>query len=148
MGVEVHIEGVPEWGAAADAMLERVRKASGGGVDDGLALIQQAAQQNLTLSSHPRGTPTPSAPGEPPSLISGTLRRGTKTRRTQYGPDVYSGGVGSTVVYGPIQERSGWAGRGHRSFLPARPWLRPAAASAAPKIRKLLVDAWTRAIRG
>lgn len=142
------VEGVEEWGAAVDAMLDRVRVETNGAVDDGLALIQQGAQRNLTFYTHPRGTPTPSAPGEPPALISGALRRGVKIRRFLFGPNVFSGGVGSTSVYGPIQERGGWAGAGHRSYLPPRPWLRPAAFNAAPKIRKLFVEAWTHAIRG
>lgn len=148
MGVEVRTGGADAWGAAADAMLERVRAATDGAVDDGLMLIQQEAQRNLALTSHPRGTPTPSAPGDPPALIGGALRRAVKARRSQHGPNVFSGAVGSTSVYGPIQERGGWAGRGHHSFLPPRPWLRPAAVVMAPKVRKLFADVWSRAIRG
>jgi hypothetical protein len=144
----MRVDGADEWAVAAEALLERVRLETGGAVDDGLALIQQEAQRNLTFYTHPPGTPTPSAPGEPPALISGALRRAVKIRRLLFGPLVFSGAVGSTSVYGPIQERGGWAGRAHRSYLPPRPWLRPAALSAAPKIRKLFVDAWTRAIRG
>lgn len=148
MAVEAHVEGAEEWGAAVDATLGRVRAATDHAVDDGLAVIQVEAQRNLSLTSHPRGTPTPSAPGEPPSLISGALRRAMKSRRDQRGPDVYSGATGPAIVYGPIQERGGWAGAGHRSYLPPRPYLRPAVTSATPKIRKLFADAWSRAIRG
>jgi phage gpG-like protein len=34
--------------------------------------------------------------------------------------------VAESTVYARIQELSGWAGRGHRSFLPARPYVEPA----------------------
>ena len=148
MGVEAQVDGDEAWGTAADALLERVRAATDTGVDDGLALIQQEAQRNLSLTSHPPRTPTPSRPGDPPALISGALRRAVKARRDRRGPDVFSGGVGPAIVYGPIQERGGWAGAGHRSYLPPRPYLRPAALVAAPKVRKLFADAWTRAIKG
>ena len=148
MGVDLRVSGADEWGVAADAILERVRAATNGAVDDGLAVIAQGAQRNLALLSHARGTPTPSPPGSPPALISGALRRAIKTRRDRRGPDVYSGAVGPAIVYGPIQERGGWAGRNHRSYLPPRPYLRPARDAAISRIRKLFADAWTRAIRG
>lgn len=155
MAVEAHVEGVEEWGAAVDAMIERVRSATDGAVDDGLALIQKAAQANLTHFTHPPGTPTPSAPGDPPALISGALRRSIRVRRTKNGPDVYEGRVGPTIVYGRIQELGGQLGHNPRhgmwrrpGFLPPRPYLRPAAFNAAPKVRDLLVKAWARAIRG
>lgn len=148
MGIEAHVDGVEEWGAAADALLGRVRDATDRAVDDGLALIQVEAQRNLALTSHPPRTPTPAAAGEPPSLISGALRRAMKVRRDRRGPNVYSGATGPAIIYGPIQERGGWAGAGHRSYLPPRPYLRPARTVAIPKIRKLFADAWARAIRG
>lgn len=148
MGIEARVQGVDEWKAATQAIRERTRVETDRAVDDSLAVIQQAAQRNLSLTSHPRGTPTPSQPGQPPSLIGGALRRAVKARRLLHGPRVFSGGVGPTIVYGPIQERSGWAGAGHRSFIPARPYLRPARASAIPAIRRIFITAWTRAIRG
>ena len=148
MGVEAHVDGAEEWATAIDATLDRVRAATDTAVDDGLALITQEAQRNLSLTSHPPRTPTPSRPGDPPALISGALRRAMKARRDRHGPNVFSGAAGPTSVYGPIQERGGWAGAGHRSYLPPRPYLRPAALTAAPKVRRLFADAWTRAIRG
>lgn len=155
MAADMDVDGVDEWSAALDAMLERVGKATDVTVDAGLALIQRGAQQNLTYFTHPRGTPTPSAPGDPPALISGALRRSIKARRTRKGPDVFEGRVGPTIIYGRIQELGGRLGRNPRhamwrspGSLPPRPYLRPAAFNAAPKIRKLFVEAWTRAIRG
>jgi phage gpG-like protein len=148
VGGEIRVDGADDWAAAGAAMMARVENATDHAVDDALYLIQGAAQRNLTFHTHPRGTPTPSAPGEPPALISGALRRSEKVRRTSHGPDVFAGGVGPTIVYGPIQERGGWTGRGHRSYLPPRPFQRPAAFNSIPKIRRLFADVWTRAIKG
>ncbi|WP_369043512.1 hypothetical protein [Streptomyces sp. Midd1] len=88
-------------------------------------LAEAAIKQLLTTSSHAKGTPTPSAPGEPPSLVSGTLRRSMKV----VGPVPAGFGrwlaeVGPTAVYGRIQELGGTAGRG--AELPARPYVMPA----------------------
>lgn len=148
MGVDATGEGADAWVAAVERLRARLHEATDHAVDDGLALIQRGAQKNLTKYTHPRRTPTPSTPGEPPALISGALRRSVVARRALHGPQVYSGGVGPTIVYGPIQERGGATGRGHRTILPARPYLAPAARDAAAAIRKLFADAWSAAIKG
>ncbi|HWU23642.1 MAG TPA: hypothetical protein VN088_19040 [Nocardioides sp.] len=148
MAFQARVGGADGWATRADAILARVRTASDGAVDDGLAMVQQSAQQNLRHFTHPPGTPTPSAPGDPPALISGTLLRSVKARRTSTGPNVFAGKVGSTVIYGPPQERGARTGRGHHTILPPRPWLRPAAFNALPKAGKHIISAWTRAIRG
>lgn len=164
MGVEIRIDGADEWQAAAAAILQRARPLTDGAVDDALATIERAAQANLARYTHPAGTPTPSPPGQPPALVSGALRRSLKTRRTGHGPNVYEGAVGSTIVYGPIQERGGtilpkrgpflwWRTadgmrRARSVTLPPRPYLRPAVRDSIPQIRRIFADAWTRAIRG
>lgn len=155
MGVDATGEGADAWVAAVERLRARLHEATDHAVDDGLALIQRGAQQNLTHFTHPPGTPTPSAPGDPPALISGALRRSIKARRTKHGPVQYEGGVGPTIVYGRIQELGGRLGVNPRhgmwrtpGFLPPRPYLRPAAFNAAPKIRKLFADAWSAAIKG
>lgn len=148
MGVDAHVDGTDAWDAAVDAIRARISAATDHAVDDGLALIQRRAQQNLTRYTHPRRTPTPSPPGEPPALIGGALRRSMVARRTLHGPQLYSGGVGPTIIYGPIQERGGVTGRGHHTVLPARPFLAPAAADMTPEIRKLFAEAWSAAIEG
>ncbi len=155
MAADIRVDGVEEWAAAVDALLARTAAATDKAVDDGVALIANAAQQNLTYFSHPPGTPTPSAPGEPPALISGALRRSIKTRRTKSGPTLYEGRVGPTIIYGRIQELGGRLGRNPRhamwragGFLPPRPYFRPAVAGARPKIQALFRDAWARAMRG
>ena len=155
MGADIRVDGVEQWQSAVDALLARAGAATDKAVDDGLALIQRAAQQNLTYFSHPPGTATPSAPGEPPALVSGALRRSIKTRRTKSGPTLYEGRVGPTIIYGRIQELGGRLGHNPRhgmwraaGFLPPRPYFRPASDNARPKVQALFRDAWAEALRG
>jgi len=106
----------------------------------------RAVQQELGLSSHGRGTPTPAAPGEPPSLITGQLRRSV-IMRPKGRAHVQ---VGATAVYARIQELGGDAGRGHSAHLPPRPYLAAAlkkitesgeARKAALKVIRTVLDA-------
>lgn len=85
----------------------------------------KAAQLELTRKTHTAGTRTPSAPGEPPALVTGTLRRSfIATPPIQAGPARYLADVGGTAIYTRIQELGGVTGRG--TTLPARPALQPA----------------------
>lgn len=91
-----------------------------------------ATQLELSRTSHPRRTPTPSAPGSPPSLITGTLRRSiVASPAVPIGPGVWRATVGGTVIYARIQELGGQTGRNHATTLPPRPYLRPAAEKLA-----------------
>ena len=152
---EFQVDGVDAWCAALDARMAAAGHATDRAVDDGLALIQRGAQQNLAFFSHPPGTPTPSAPGDPPALVSGALRRSIKTRRTRHGPGVYEGRVGPTIIYGRIQELGGRLGRNPRAamwrqpgVLPPRPYFQPAVFNARPKIARLFRQAWYKALSG
>lgn len=93
------------------------------------------AQRQLGLSSHGKDTPTPAAPGEPPSLITGQLRR--SVRMIPKGPGHVQ--VGATTVYARIQELGGWAGSGHASYLPPRPYLKPALRNSRTAMRAAAV---------
>lgn len=105
--------------------------------------MERHVKLQLSRSSHRRGTPTPSAPGQPPSLVSGTLRRSTRTSGPRrYGRAGWEATVGPTAVYGEIQEKGGRAGRGLRSELPARPYVGPGVRAALPGVRTLYRDAW------
>ena len=90
----------------------------------------------LSRTSHPRGTPTPSQPGDPPSLVTGTLRRSIRV----HGPTATAGGwearVGPTARYGRIHEFGGVTGRGHRTRLPPRPYVGPGLRAALPGVEK------------
>jgi len=108
------------------ARLERIRDEGHTMADlaaDAMAavMVRQVIEE-LGRSSHPPGTPTPSAPGDPPSLITGTLRRSVMAKNL--GPGFRR--VGATTIYARIQELSGDTGRGHATHLPARPYLKPA----------------------
>ena len=115
------------------------------GTPDALAqaghLVEGLVKMELSRSSHPPGTPTPSAPGEPPSLISGALRRSIQVEGPQQnGRGSWSVRIGPTIVYGPIQERGGVAGNGAR--LPARPYMYPGLVGALPSIEAVMYRAW------
>jgi phage gpG-like protein len=92
------------------------------------AVGERAIKAELSRSSHPAGTKTPSQGGvDPPSLISGRLRGSVRrTRLYPSGPYQWTARVAPTTVYARIQELGGWTGRGHRSHLPPRPYVRPA----------------------
>ncbi|MGW2920425.1 hypothetical protein ACWDBF_21540 [Streptomyces angustmyceticus] len=90
-------------------------------------VIEASIKEKLTTSSHRKGTPTPSAPGEPPSLVTGTLRRSIKVVGPHpLGMARWEAQVGPTAVYGRIQELGGPTGRGGATELPARPYVAPA----------------------
>jgi phage gpG-like protein len=103
------------------------------------AVLMAETERQLGLSDHARGTPTPSSPGEPPSLITGQLRRSVIMEPK--GPGHVR--VGATTVYARIQEFGGDAGKDHASHLPPRPYLRPAllASSKAMRVAALKVIA-------
>lgn len=112
-------------------------------------LIERETKKTLATSSHKRGTPTPSAPGEPPSLVTGTLRRSVKVKGpARMGGGRWSAQIGPTAVYGRIQELGGATGRDGATELPPRPFLRPTyeklAASGA--VTALYHSAWKAAM--
>lgn len=89
-------------------------------------------RRQLSLRSHPRGTPTPSPAGQPPAKISGHLRDSVITiRAVQVGPYRWSASAGPTAVYARIQDKGGRAGRNHSATLPPRPYMKPAVRAMA-----------------
>ncbi len=145
----LNLSGVDEFTTAIEALLVAVDRATADATLAASDLVEARARTNLGLTSHARGTPTPSAPGQPPARIDGTLQDSWK--HTLPIPDGIGGWVcelSSGLVYSLIQEVGGWAGRGHRSHLPPRPYLRPAvdAAAASGEIRDAYLRAWTAAL--
>jgi hypothetical protein len=82
-----------------------------------------------TFARRKRNTPTPSRPlADPPGQITGKLRQSVRqSAARRAGFATYSTSVGPTLIYGRIQELGGITGRGHRTVLPPRPYLAPAA---------------------
>jgi phage gpG-like protein len=103
---------------------------------------ETAVKVTLTSSTHPPGTTTPSDPGQPPSLVTGRLRRSvTRTPPRLIAPGSAACLVGSAVIYAAVHEfgpvtiharnfpqlgnpKVGFFGR--QVTIPRRPWLEPA----------------------
>lgn len=93
----------------------------------------------LRKSTHPLGTRTPSAPGSPPALVSGTLRRSVKIVPAAAAGSRASAEVRVGTVYARIQEKGGIVRAkrapvlgtpkvgffGKQVKLPARPYMKP-----------------------
>jgi phage gpG-like protein len=81
-------------------------------------------KRKLGQRSHPRGTPTPSPPGQPPARIGGHLQGSVTALPPSGGGGVWTSVVGPHgVVYAAIQQFGGVAGRNHASTLPPRPYM-------------------------
>lgn len=143
--MSIVLHGVDQAVAAIDRKVEQMRVATRQATAQVLHLIERRTKQLLTTSTHPPGEPTTSRPGEPPSLVTGNLRRSiTVTGPTAVTTASWRGEVGPTAIYGRIQELGGIAGRG--AELPARPYLMPAFRELQAQIRAIFERAWTQAI--
>lgn len=88
-----------------------------------------------------------SAPGTPPHLQSGDLRRSIQVDDpVGLGGARWSVEVGPTVEYGRIQELGGVAGRG--AVLPPRPYVAPALERMGPAMAAVMREAWRAGLRG
>lgn len=106
--------------------------------------VEKNAKALLSLTSHPYGTPTPSSPGSPPSLVSGHLRRSVQVNGSpaQNGPGSWSIDVLVLARYARVQELGGGP-----SHLPARPYMEPALMTSLPRIEQIMTTAWARALQ-
>lgn len=142
--VHIILASVTEFGAALLAVQAKQVAATGAATGKALHLIERRTKEKLATTSHKRGEPTPSMPGEPPSLVSGALRRSAQVEGpSPMGPISWEGSVGPTMEYGRIQELGGSTGR---SELPARPYLSPAFDEALPEIAEIYAEAWAAAL--
>lgn len=140
--------------AAGDALRKMADKADLQGARaaaEAMGRVAVAADSELLgLSSHSKGTATPSAPGTPPSRVSGHLRGSVDDwLHLQHGPGVYEVRVGPVdVVYSRIQELGGWTGRRHATYLPPRPYMRPALdqLTGSGELTRVASDAFERAV--
>lgn len=135
--------------AGLDTLVLRVDSASKDATQHVLEQVQRQARTMLSLGWHPPGTPTGSIAPAPPWRISGDLSRSVKVSKplVKVGEHGWSGQIGATTVYARIQELGGVAGAGHRSRLPARPYLKPAWAIVRPSVRDTFARYWAEAVR-
>lgn len=148
MDISVNVQGADQLAAALDRIALRVRSATRSGTKESNRVVQRRAFVQLSRYSHPRGTPTPSPPGEPPARISGHLRGGLSPTGPYPTGAGFGAKLGPTAVYARIQELGGRAGRNHSVTLPPRPYMRPARAQviADGSLRRAFVGAWRRAL--
>lgn len=131
-------------------MIEKAPAAAEAGVMAmGLDLTAEVKVDELSRTSHAAGTPTPSAPGNPPSLISGALRGSVYPDPPMVHGYRATIKVGGRTVYARIQEFGGQAGRNHASTLPPRPYLSPATARfvATGQAREAAIRGWLTIMR-
>lgn len=125
-GGSIEVEGITELGAALERIALQANAATRTATAASSHYLEGEVKKTLGSTSHPKGTPTPSAPGDPPSLITGTLRRSVKaTRPVSLGYGRWESTVGPTAVYGRIQELGGTTGRNQATRLPPRPFVQP-----------------------
>jgi hypothetical protein len=103
---------------------------------------ETATKLTLTKRTHKAGTPTPSAPGQPPALVSGALRRSVYRMPAEpVAPGVALQVMSCHVIYGPVHEfgpvtirskgsyplRNKATGQvfGYKVVIPRRPWMKP-----------------------
>ncbi|MFJ8345021.1 hypothetical protein ACIQ9J_01330 [Streptomyces sp. NPDC094153] len=145
----VQVLGLAQLNAAIESMAARLSLATRAATVQASHLLEREIKQQLSTSSHAKGTPTPSSPGDPPSLITGTLRRSISVKGPHpLGLGRWEAQIGPTAVYGRIQELGGVTGRGGATELPARPYVKPAfeKLAATGALTALYHSAWRRAI--
>ncbi|EOD66908.1 hypothetical protein [Amycolatopsis vancoresmycina] len=143
MPVVLRVTGLDELRASLVASIGRADELTRVATVTGLGLIETSIKEQLRKSSHQKGTPTPAAPGQPPSLITGNLMRSMALRGPVGGDGRYAGAVGPTAVYSRIQELGGVCGRNRTVRLPTRPYVTPGAEEAIPKVHATFIAAWS-----
>lgn len=137
--------------AAGDRLRRLADRAEGpageAAANAGAEALRDEMKRKLGQRSHPRGTPTPSAPGTPPASISKSLKNSVAASPATGGGGVWRARSGPhDIVYAAIQNFGGTAGRNHASHLPPRPY--EATDSDRPAISRAAGDAFHRAMRG
>lgn len=142
------VAGGAEMRAALRRSVVEVEAATRTATAQAAQLVKNEMQKQLRLTTHPKGTPTPSAPGEPPALVTGQLRRSIRVQTLKIAPGVYQAKIGPTTVYGRVQELGGATGRGGRTNLPARPYVKPteAAMVGSDRLAAFFRDKWRAAM--
>lgn len=141
---------VVTWENALKAMQVRIWKATQIATQQGMYLVERNVKFYLRTFTHPEGTPTPSPRGGPPAMVTGNLIRSWRNEPLAHGrkPWTVVAAGGPTAVYARIQELGGMTGRGHMTFIPKRPYVRPMARVSRRGVRRIYVAYWSNAIRG
>lgn len=130
--------------AGLTAWAERAHAATESGVVDAGKQLQGQIKDALARSEYPPA----SEPGTPPALRSGALQSSVTQRLVELSGTGFQARVYPSTVYARIHELSGWAGAGHRSFLPKRPYVRPTLDAFTPEFRPIMLGAWSGALPG
>lgn len=85
-------------------MIDTKMEAAGFAAMTLMALEVERTAKMTIKGSHKKGTPTPSTPGNPPTNITGTLRRSIVAKTTRKGFAKYEAQIGPTVIYGRAVE--------------------------------------------
>ena len=160
--VRIEVDGLRTVDEHFDRLAHALETGAREGVVDAVNVLDRAVKDELSLTSHPLGTPTPSPPGSPPSLVTGNLRRSVRkiqTKRIARG--VYEGGTGPTAVYARIHELGGVihhpghrerlkvlvkAGNGYEIHMPKRPYVKPSTERARTRAEQAFIDRVRRAL--
>lgn len=148
-GGAIRIEGLSELTAALAGTVKEADRATRMATARSAHFLEGEIKKTLSKASHRKGTPTPSAPGEPPALVTGTLRRSITVKGPlRFGTGRWLAEVGPTVVYGRIQELGGVTGRGGATRLPPRPYVKPPyeRVIASGVLARTYREAWLAAI--
>lgn len=141
---DFRILGVAELRGALTRMVAEVEAGALEIVRRSQAEVEAEAKAAFT-SAHSRGTPTPSSPGTPPAVVTGTLRRSILSETPERIGFGYVGRVYPTTVYARVQELGGATGRNHAAVLPARPYLKPALDRKRDRLSAIAREVWARA---
>jgi len=114
---------------------------------NGTALVEGTAMKNISSGSNAdewsalahAQTGKQKLSGRKLRIGQGYLR-GTITHQFFFKKGVVEGAVGTNSVYGRIHELGGYAGRGRRVLIPARPYLFPALLENIEKIKKMFKE--------
>lgn len=134
--------------AAMEARITAASVAPGVATEAMATVLQHSIQDSLAATSHARGTPTPAAPGAPPAMISGALRDSVHITGHLDAPGYAETRVAPTTIYARIQELGGWAGAGHASYLPPRPYVRPAILRSWAELEAVAIAVFAAAAEG
>lgn len=147
MQISAQTSGSLEWAAALDVKARAVNHATARAGQKSGKRIVRLILAGLNAQSHAPGTRTPSLPGTPPARITGGLGRAVGTTSRWMYENIYRTQVYVNHPAARVQELGGRTGRGHRTVLPPRPYVKPAVRAALAEVQRIHRESWAGAIR-